>query len=129
MSHRHRHREQDEPARTVRARASLDVAQAAAHIEALARALRTGAVTIRSGAGVVALRTADRIDLELEAGEQGRDTVVHWALRWETPIPEEPLEIVPGSTQSAAPEPAPEARAAGRSASASSAARSADAKS
>ena len=127
MSHRHRHREQDEPARTVRARASLDVSQAAAHIEALAKALRTGAVTIRSGAGVVALRTADRIDLELEAGEHGRDTVVQWALRWETPIPEEPLEIVPGSAQSAAPETGPEARG-GRSASSAPAARSADAR-
>ena len=43
--------------RTVRARASMEVAQTAAHIEALAKALRAGGVTVRSGAGVVALRT------------------------------------------------------------------------
>jgi amphi-Trp domain-containing protein len=105
MARHHHHREPRELGRTVRTRASMEVAQAAAHLETLAKALRSGGITIRSGAGVVALRTGDRIDLELEAGEEGRHTLVRWALRWETPVPEEELEIVPGVQQPAGPEP------------------------
>ena len=54
MAHHH-HRERRELGRTVRARASMEVEKTAAHIEMLAKALRAGGVTIRSGAGVVAL--------------------------------------------------------------------------
>jgi amphi-Trp domain-containing protein len=108
MSHGRSHRELG---RTVRARASMEVEQAADYIETLAKALRAGGVTVRSGTGLVALRTGDRINLDLEAGEEGRQTVVRCGLRWETPVPEERLEIVPGVKQPGAPEPASDAKA------------------
>ncbi len=96
------HRERSEHGRSVRARASAEVEQAAAYVEALAQALRAGGVTIRSGAGLVALRMGDRIDLELEAGEEGRNSVVRLALQWETPVPEERLDITPGVLEQSA---------------------------
>lgn len=99
MGHHHGHRERGEHGRTVRARTSQETAQAASYLEALAQALRAGGVTIRSGAGLVALRTGDRVDLELEAGEEGRHSVVRLALRWETPVPEERLDITPGVSE------------------------------
>lgn len=108
MAHHHRsHRERgergerSEHGRTVRAHASLETEQAAAYLETLAQALRAGGVTVRSGVGLVALRGATRVELELEAGEEGRQSVVRLALRWETPTPEERLEIVPGVEQPA----------------------------
>ncbi len=57
MTHGHSHRERREQGRTIRARASMEVEQTAAHIETLANALRKGGVTIRSGMELVALRT------------------------------------------------------------------------
>lgn len=80
----------------LRSRASIEIEQAAAYMETLAKALRAGGVTIRSAARSVVLRIGDRIELELEAGEEGRHSVVHLTLRWETPVPEERLDIVPG---------------------------------
>lgn len=96
MGHHRSSRERGERRRTVRARASMETEQAASYMETLAQALRAGGVTIRSGAGLVALRTSDRIELELEAGEEGRHSAVRLVLRWETPVPEEHLDIVPG---------------------------------
>ena len=96
MAHHRSRRERGEHGRTVRARASLETEQAASYLESLAQALRAGGVTVRSGAGLVALRVGTRVELELEAGEEGRQGVVHLALRWETPTPEGRLEIVPG---------------------------------
>ncbi len=116
------HRERGDHGRTVRARASSEVEQAAAYVDALAQALRAGGVTIRSGAGLVALRTGDRIDLELEAGEEGRQSVVRLALRWETPVPEERLDITPGVSEqpvAAAPESPPAGQGAGSAGSSS----------
>ncbi len=120
MSHGRSHRERRDLGRTVRARASIEVEQAADYIETLAKALRAGGVTIRSGTRLVALRTGDRIDLDLEAGEEGRQTVVRCALRWETPVPEERLEIVPGVKQPGTPEPASDVKAGSRQSSATS---------
>ncbi len=96
MGHHREHRERDEHGRTVRSRTSQETGQAASYMEMLAQALRAGGVTVRSGARLVALRTADRLDLELEAGEEGRYSVVRLLLRWETPTPEERLDITPG---------------------------------
>ena len=99
MAHHRSHRERSESGRTVRARASMEIEQAAAYVESLARALRAGGVTVRSGSELVALRVGERAELELEAGEEGRHSVVRLELRWETPVPEERLEIVPGVEQ------------------------------
>ncbi len=102
MRHHRGHREQGEHGRTVRARASVEAEQAASYVETLAHALRAGGVTIRSGAGLVALRMGDRIELELEAGEEDRESIVRLALRWETPVPEERLDITPGVSKAPA---------------------------
>ena len=101
MAHHHSHRERGESGQAVRARASLGIEQAAEYVGSLAQALRAGGVTIRSGAELVALRVGDRAELELMAGEEGRHSVVRLELRWETPAPEERLEILPGVEQPA----------------------------
>jgi len=99
MAHHHSHRERGAAGSAVRARASLGIEQAAAYVETLAQALRAGGVTVRSGGELVALRAAERVALELEAGEEGTHSVVRLTLRWETPVPEERLDIVPGVGQ------------------------------
>ena len=99
MAHHHGHRERGESGQAVRAHASLGIEQAAEYVGSLAQALRAGGVTIRSGAELVALRVGDRAELELTAGEEGRHSVVRLELRWETPVPEERLEILPGVVQ------------------------------
>jgi len=96
MAHHHSHRERGASGPAVRAHASLGIEQAAGYMETLAQALRAGGVTVRSGGELVALRAAERVALELEAGEEGTHSVVRLALRWETPVPEERLDIVPG---------------------------------
>lgn len=96
MVHQSSHRERGTVGPTVRTHASLGVAQAAGYVEVLAQALRAGGVTVRSGGDLVALRAGERTELELEAGEEGRHSVVRLELRWETPVPEQRLEIVPG---------------------------------
>ena len=101
MGHRHGHRERGEHGRTIRARTSQEAEQVASHLETLAQGLRAGGVTIRSGAGLVALRVGDRVDLGLEAGEESRYSVVRLMLRWETPVPEERLDITPGVSSQA----------------------------
>jgi amphi-Trp domain-containing protein len=73
-----------------------EVKQTADYIEALAQSLRAGGVTIRSGAELVALRLGDRIEFQLEAGKEGRQSVVQLSLRWETPASPERLDITPG---------------------------------
>ncbi|HWE63260.1 MAG TPA: amphi-Trp domain-containing protein [Chloroflexota bacterium] len=93
MGHHH-HRERA-PRETVRARALMEMEQAAQYLEVLAQALRAGGVTIRSGGELVALRTGERAELELEAGAKGGRSVVRLELRWEIPVPEARLEIVP----------------------------------
>jgi amphi-Trp domain-containing protein len=102
MTHVRSGQEQRALRRTLNTRASMEVEQAAAYIATLASALRSGGVTIRSKEGLVALRTGKTISLDLEAGEEGRHTVVKWELRWETPSPDEHLEIASG-VQDAAP--------------------------
>ena len=72
MSYRHGRRERGEHGRTIRARTSQETAHVASYLETLAQALRAGGVTIRSGAGLVASRVGDTIDLGLEAGEENR---------------------------------------------------------
>ncbi len=96
MAHHHSHRERGASGPAVRAHASLGIEQAAGYMETLAQALRAGGVTVRSGGELVALRAAERVALELEVGEDGTHSVVRLDLRWETPVPEERLDIVPG---------------------------------
>ncbi len=102
MAHHHSHRERGASGPLVRARASLGIEQAAGYVETLAQAVRAGGVTVRSGGELVALRAAERVTLELEAGEEGTHSVARLELRWETPVPEERLDIVPGLEQPAA---------------------------
>lgn len=120
MTHHHHHRETAR-GETVRARASLGIAQAAGYLEVLAQALRAGGVTVRSGGELVALRAGEQAELDLVAGEEGRYSVVRLELRWETPVPEARLEIVPGVEQpdasgagSGAPAPQPPDEVAGK---------------
>lgn len=91
-----KHRERHEQRRTVRSHASLKPQPAASYLETLAEALRSGGVTIRSGVQLVTLRVGKTIELELEAGEEGPDSAVHVTLRWDTPVPEEQLDITSG---------------------------------
>lgn len=102
MTHHRSHRERGEARHTVRARTALGIAQAAGYVETLAHALRAGGVTVRSGGELVALRAGERVELELEAGEEGTHSVVRLTLRWDTPVPEERLEIVAGVEQAGA---------------------------
>ena len=92
MSHHRSSRERSEreesPGRLIRARTALEVGEAAAHLETLAQALRAGGVTVRRG--------SELAELKLEAGEEGAQSVLRLELRWETPQPEERLEITPG---------------------------------
>jgi len=99
VAHHRSQRERGASGPVVHARASLEIAQAAGYVETLAQALRAGGVTVRSGGELVALRAAERVTLELEAGEEGTHSVAHLELRWETPVPEERLDIVPGLEQ------------------------------
>jgi len=103
MTHHRSHRERGASRQTVRAHTALGIVQAAGYVEVLAQALRAGGVTVRSGGELVALRAGERVELELEAGEEGPHSVVRLTLRWETPVPEERLEIVPGVEQVSAP--------------------------
>lgn len=96
MAHHHSHRERGASGQMVRARTTLGNAQAAGYVDVLAQALRAGGVTVRNGGGLVALRARERVAFELEAGDEGTHSVVRLTLRWETPVPEERLEIVPG---------------------------------
>jgi len=91
--------------RTLRMRATLDSGRVADHLLALAHALREGGGTLRSGGQTVVLRAADTVDLEVQAGEEGAQSVVRLALRWRTPVPQADLEITPGM-QAPAPRPA-----------------------
>jgi amphi-Trp domain-containing protein len=95
MGH-HTSRDRNKQGQTVRARTLTEVKQTADYIEALAQSLRAGGVTIRSGTELVALRLGDRIEFQLEAGKEGRQSVVHLSLRWETPVSQERLDITPG---------------------------------
>jgi amphi-Trp domain-containing protein len=102
MGHHHG-RTRNEPGRTVRARTSAEVKQVADYIETLAQSLRQGGITIRSGTELVALRLGDRIEFQLEAGQEGRQSIIHLSLHWETPIPQEKLDITPGISQQPGP--------------------------
>ncbi|MGI8748391.1 MAG: amphi-Trp domain-containing protein, partial [Deinococcus sp.] len=95
-SHKERSEREGETGRLVRARATLEVGEAATHLETLAQALRAGGVTIRRGQELAALRVGERAELKLEAAEEGGESILKLELRWETPQPEEPLEITPG---------------------------------
>ena|SRR5690242_16024259 len=95
MGH-HSGRVRSEHGRTVRARTLAEVEQTADYIEALAQSLRAGGVTIRSGSELVALRLGDQVEFQLEAGKEGRQSVIHLSLRWETPASKERLDITPG---------------------------------
>jgi amphi-Trp domain-containing protein len=90
--------------RTLRVRATLDSGRVADHLIALAHALREGGGTLRSGGQTVVLRAADTVDLEIQAGEEGAQSMVRLALRWRTPVPRADLEITPGM-QAPAPRP------------------------
>ena len=96
----HRRAEADEgrdgAGQRLRARAALGIGQAADYVEVLARALRAGGITIRSGAQTVALRAAEEVELDLRAAEDGEHSTVRLELRWRTPVVAEELEIVPG---------------------------------
>ncbi|WP_216324226.1 amphi-Trp domain-containing protein [Deinococcus aestuarii] len=100
MSHHRSPKERSEReeggGRMVRARATLEVGEAATYLETLAQALHAGGVTIRRGQELAALRVGERAELRLEAGEEGDQSVLKLDLRWETPQPEERLEITPG---------------------------------
>jgi len=74
----------------------LDSGRVADHLMALAHALREGGGTLRSGGRTVVLRAADTVDLEVQAGEEGAQSVVRLALRWRTPVPQADLEITSG---------------------------------
>ncbi len=103
--HRHHHHESAGEARSssshregaaLQARASLEIGQVADQVAALAQALRTGGVSIRSGGRAVALRTAETAELEIRA-EEGQSSVVRLEIRWETPVPQEEIEIIGGT--------------------------------
>ena len=96
MAGHHGRRALRESGHAVRARAVTGIEQAAAYLETLAQALRAGGVTVRKGGELVALRVGDRVELGLSAGEEGRHSAVRLEVRWETPVPEGRLEIVPG---------------------------------
>jgi len=96
MGHQRTHRTRGTSGPMVRTHASLTIARAAGYVEALAHALRSGGVTVLGGGELVALRAGEWIEFALEAGEEGRHGVARLELRWETPVPEEQLEIVPG---------------------------------
>ncbi len=96
MAHQRGHRERGVPGGMVRARTALGIAQAAGYVDVLAQALRAGGVTVRSGGELVALQAGERTEFGLDVGEDGTYSVVRLELRWETPVPEEHLDIVPG---------------------------------
>lgn len=112
--HHHRHRHEANHERfssqhgeegTMRARASLEMNQVADQVAALAQALRANGVTLRSGDQVVALRTAETAEFEVQA-EEGRYSVVRLEIRWETPVSQETIEITSGTgQQQSAPQP------------------------
>ncbi len=118
MGHEHHHRRHDRAkeelgeaggeGRALRVRATLDSGRVADHLMALAHALREGGGTLRSGGQTVVLRAADTVDLEVQAGEEGAQSVVRLALRWRTPVPQADLEITPGM-HAPAPQPAEQA--------------------
>lgn len=92
----HHHHDRETTAReTIRTHLSLQMEHAAVYLEELARALRAGGGTIRSGGELVALQVAAQGELALEAGQEGRHSVIRLEVRWETPIPEPRLEILP----------------------------------
>ncbi|HWE63261.1 MAG TPA: amphi-Trp domain-containing protein [Chloroflexota bacterium] len=82
--------------RGLRMRATLDRGQVADHLSALAQALRAGGVTLRSGGQTLMLHAAESVELEVHAGEEGDQSMVRLALRWQTPAPQADLEITPG---------------------------------
>jgi amphi-Trp domain-containing protein len=106
MGHEHHHQRHDRAkdemgetgagGRALRVRATLESGRVADHLLALAHALREGGGTLRSGGQTVVLRAADTVDLEVQAGEEGAQSVVRLALRWRTPVPQADLEITPG---------------------------------
>jgi len=115
MGHEHHHQRHDRAkdetgveGRALRVRATLDNGRVADHLLALAHALREGGGTLRSGGQTVVLRAADTVDLEVQAGEEGAQSVVRLALRWRTPVPQADLEITPGM-HAPAPRPAEQA--------------------
>jgi len=106
MGHEHHHRRHDQAkedlgeagaeGRALRVRVTLESGRVADHLMALAHALREGGGTLRGGGQTVVLRAADTVDLEVQAGEEGAQSVVRLALRWRTPVPQADLEITPG---------------------------------
>lgn len=105
MGHEHHHRrdrgheemgQADSEGRVLRVHATLESSQVADHVLALAQALRAGGGTLRSGGQSVVLRAGETVDLEVQAGEEGAQSVVRLALRWRTPVPQADLEITPG---------------------------------
>jgi len=106
MGHEHHHQRHDRAkeemgeaggeGRALRVRAVLDSGRVADHLMALAHALREGGGTLRSGSQTVVLRAADTVDMEVQAGEEGAQSVVRLALRWRTPVPQADLSITPG---------------------------------
>jgi len=107
MGHDHHHHQRHDRAkdemgetsgegRALRVRATLESGRVADHLMALAHALREGGGTLRSGGQTVVLRAADTVDLEVQAGEEGAQSVVRLALRWRTPVPQADLSITPG---------------------------------
>jgi len=118
MGHEHHHQRHDRAkeemgeaggeGRALRVRAVLDSGRVADHLMALAHALREGGGTLRSGSQTVVLRAADTVDMEVQAGEEGAQSVVRLALRWRTPVPQADLSITPGM-HVPAPQPAEQA--------------------
>lgn len=108
MGHAHHHRRHDRTTedrgamgmggegQALRVRATVESGQVADHLLALAHALRAGGGTLRSGGQTVVLRAGETVDLEVQAGEEGAQSVVRLALRWRTPVPQADLEITPG---------------------------------
>lgn len=95
-------KEDKETGRLIRARTAQEVGEVAGYLETLAQALRAGGVTIRRGQEMASLRVGEQVQMKLEAGEEGGESVLKLELRWETPEAEEPLEITASG-------PAPEA--------------------
>ncbi len=106
MGHTHHHRRHDRvheesgamgsEGRVLRVRTTLESGLVADHLMTLARALREGGGTLCSGGQTVILRTGEMVDLEVQAGEEGAQSVVRLALRWRTPVPPADLEITSG---------------------------------
>ncbi len=113
MGHAHQHHQRHDRAhdergggegerQALRVRTTVESGQAANHLMSLAQVVRAGGGTLRSGGQTVVVRVGETVDVEIQAGEEGGQSVVRMALRWRTLVPQADLEITPGLRASVA---------------------------